>query len=213
MPAVLILTAADGHAAQQLTLPMAWPEVTLAQYLAAHAPGSSHTPALRLSGLPDAVLDELPAEQATELAHHLAFAADEDALAALLPTPGLLEIGLSAYGLYELAQQRLVAATPDAHPLDFGAYLYALYWEPTEFRPAPADVAAAYTAVLARPVTEVYADCLYFLISYQRAASGTSLPGPAQPGTLRIARPVAPAPPTWRTRLGNLWNPTTLLQA
>jgi hypothetical protein len=191
MPIALTL-ATDGQPAQQLTLPTAWPEVTLAQYLAAHAPGSPHAPALRLSGLADAVLDELPADQADELAYHLVFASDEAALAALLPTPGLLEIGLSAYGLYELAQQWL-AATPDAHPLAFGAYLHALYREPVGFRPAPANVEAAHAAVLARPVTEAYADCLYFLASYQRAGTGAPAVGVAQAGLLRLVRPQAPA--------------------
>jgi hypothetical protein len=191
MPTALTL-ATSGQPAQQLTLPTAWPEVTLAQYLAAHAPGSPHAAPLRMSGLADAVLDELPAEQADELAYHLSFATDEGTLEALLPTPCLLEIGLSAYGLYELAQQWLGAA-PDAHPLAFGAHLYALYREPVGFRPNAPDVEAAHAAVLARPVTEVYADCLYFLASYQRAGTGAPAVGVAQAGLSRLVRPQAPA--------------------
>jgi hypothetical protein len=206
------LATPDSQPIQQLILPASWAEFTLSQYLAAHTRGSAHAPVLRLSGLLDEVLSNLTAEDAEGLLLHLRAALEEDVLAALLPTPGLLEIGSSAWGLYEQAQAHLTA-TPEAHPLAHGAYLYALYRAPTGSRANEQQLAAAHAAVLAQPVTAVYADCLHFLASYQRAVSGTSLPGPAQPGILRIVRPVAPAPQTWRARLGNLWNPTTRLQA
>ena len=194
MPVTLTLATTDGQPTQQLTLPTSWAEVTLGQYLAAHTAGSAHAPALRLSGLADTVLDSLPVEQAADLAHHLGFASDEAALEALLPTPGLLEIGQSASALYYLAAERL-ATLPGAHPLAHGASLYAVYRAPSGTRVTPAEAEAAHAAVLAQPVTQVYADCLYFLASYHRVGTGAPAVGVRQPGTLSIQReePAAPA--------------------
>lgn len=190
MPTTLTVTT-DGQTAQQLTLPTTWPEVTLAQYLAVLAAGPAAVVPL-LAGLSaEALLSLSPADQ-TLLASRLAFVLDPEPLLALLPTPGLLEIGQSAYGLVQQYEAYAVAH-PTALPLAHGAYLYALYRAPTGSRMPEAELADAHAAVLAQPVTAVYADCAHFLASYERAILGTSRPGPAQPGLLRLVRPAAPA--------------------
>ena len=193
MPITFTL-ATDGQPAQQLTLPANWAEVTLAQYLAAHDGSSPHAPALRLSGLPSAVLDTLPTDAAELLAYHLAFANDPSALEAWQPTPGLYEIGLSMYGLQKQALKHLATLPENAHPLVFGAYLHALYTDRVGSTAPAEQMAAAHTAVLARPLPEVYADCQYYLASWRRVGTGAPAVGVAQPGVQRITRTLAPAP-------------------
>ena len=173
-------------------IPTGWPDVSLAHYLALASP--TPPPAeLLLTGLSSAQWASLDEADRAALSRQLLFVLDEQPLPQLLPTPGLYEVGRCAYGLYQLAQKQL-AATPDAHPLAHGAYLYALYRVPLGTTPTPAEVEAAHAAVLAQPVTEVYADCLFLLASYGRALSGTLPAGPAQPGLLRLERPAVPTP-------------------
>jgi hypothetical protein len=191
MPAILALSTADGQPLTSVPMPITWPEVTLAQYLAVLADGPTAL-ASSLTGLSaDALASLSPADQ-TLLASRLAFVLDPEPLLELLPTPGLLEIGQSAFGLLQ-QYQAYAAAHPTALPLAQGAYLYALYRAPTASRMPEAELAAAHAAVLAQPVTEVYADCTHFLASYERATMGTSWPGLAQTGLYHLVRPTAPA--------------------
>jgi hypothetical protein len=163
---------------QTLHLPTTWAALTVAQYLALVTPGAMPLAAVLPDLAPDA-LAQLDAAEQEALTTHLLATLDEQVLAALLPTPGLLEAGLSAYGLYQQAQKYL-ATIPDAHPLAHGAYLYALYWEPSGFTASVAQVEVAHANVLVRPVTEVYADCCYFLASYLRVGTGAPRTGATQ---------------------------------
>jgi hypothetical protein len=205
MPATIILTAADGQVIESVTIPTSWADVTLSQYLALGKPGVS-SPASVLTGLPPELLESLPDAVGAELGRYLSFALDHEVLLELLPTPGLFEIANCAYGLYQQAEQ-YEPEYPGAPALACGAYLYALYRNPTSSTMDRELLALAHAAVLARPVTEVYADCAYFLASYKRALAGISLPGPFQPGCLRAVLPT-PEVKGWRAKLGNLWNPT-----
>lgn len=195
---------------QQILLPATWADLTVAQYLALATPGAISL-ATVLPDLAPEVLAQLSETDQQLLADRVLTELDEQVLADLLPTHGLLEIGLSAYGLYEQAQQYL-ATIPDAHPLAHGAYLYALYRDPKGNRADEQQLAAAHAAILARPVTEVYADCLYFLASYLRVGTGAPAVGVRQQGTLWLAKPT-PVPQSLRARLGNLWNPGKQAQA
>jgi len=170
--------------AQSVNLPTTWTDLTVAQYLALATPGAISLAAVLPDLTPDMLAQLSTAEQEL-LATRVLAALDEQVLADLLPTPGLLEIGLSAHGLYQQAQ-RYLATIPDAHPLAHGAYLYALYREPAGFTANVAQIEAAHASVLARPITEVYADCRYFLASYRRVGTGASHTGVAQAGCLRI---------------------------
>jgi hypothetical protein len=199
----LTLTTADGNEARQLTVPTSWADVTLNEYLALAVPGI-RSPASVLTDLAPELLDNLPDAARTLLGRCLSFAQDHAPLLELLPTPGLFEIGKCAYGLYQQAAQ-YVADYPGAPALARGAYLYALYRNPTSSKMDHQLLALAHAAVLARPVTEVYADCAHFLASYERALTGTSLPGPFQPGVLRVVLPT-PEVKGWRAKLGNLWS-------
>jgi hypothetical protein len=195
---------------QQIALPTTWADLTVAQYLALATPGAISLATVLPDLAPEVVAQLSDADQQL-LADRVLAELDEQVLADLLPTHGLLEIGRSAYGLYDQAQQYL-ATIPNAHPLAHGAYLYALYRAPTGSRADEQQLAAAHAAVLARPVTTVYADCLYFLASYRRVGTGAPAVGVRQSGTLSIAKP-AFVPQSLRARLGNLWNPGKQAQA
>lgn len=208
MSAKLTLTTTDGQLLANVTVPTCLPDVTLSQWLAFVAPNSPEADSV-MTGLTPEVLATLQEADRAQLLEHLLFLTEAPVLRELLPTPGLYEIGHCAYGLQCQAQ-----AYFDAHPgltrLAQGAYLCALYSAPTGSTMAPEQLAAAHAAVLAAPVTEVYADCQYFLASWERNHNGTTIPGPTQPGLLRIVLD-APAPPTsWlgKLGLGNLWNPS-----
>jgi hypothetical protein len=190
MPTNLTLTTTSSQPTQQITLPTAWPEVTLAQYLVILAAGPLAV-VPTLTGLSTEALASLSPTDQTLLASRLSFVLDPEPLLALLPTPGLLEIGRSAFGLLQQYETYAVAH-PTALPLARGAYLYALYRAPTGSRMPESELAAAHAAVLAQPVTAVYADCAHFLASYERVATGTIWPGPAQPGLLQLVVPAAP---------------------
>ncbi|OGX81996.1 hypothetical protein BEN47_05085 [Hymenobacter lapidarius] len=200
---------------QRLTAPTAWPEITLAQYLALRAPAAPWVAVL--TGLSPEQLATLPEATRAQLLDRLMFVLDDAPLRELLPTPGLYEVCNCSCGLL-LQAQRHAAAHPEASPLAFGAYLHALYSTPAATSVDEQAVAAAHAAVLARPVTEVYADAAHFLASYERCAAGIRTDGPIQPGLSRIMKTV-PAPKwTWLWLKGRLWpwgawgpNPTCLV--
>ena len=80
--------------------------------------------------------------------------------------------------------------------------LYALYLDPVASMASPAHVEATYAAVLAAPITTVYADCLHFLASYQACLTGQPSEGAEQPGLLRITETDANGKPLRRQPAG-----------
>jgi hypothetical protein len=200
MPATLTLTTTAGQLLANVTVPTCLPEVTLAQWLAFVAPNSPEADSV-MTGLTPEIVATLREADRAQIMEHLLFLRDAAVLRELLPTPGLYEIGHCAYGLYLQALTHF-EAHPDLTRAAQGAYLYALYSAPAGSKMAPEKLAAAHAAVLAAPVTEVYADCQYFLASWERHVNGTTLPGPTQPSVLRILLNT-PAPPTgWLGKLG-----------
>jgi hypothetical protein len=89
--------------------------------------------------------------------------------------------------------------------LEQGAYLYCLFRDRqlAPFRPTPEQIAAAHAAVLARPVTEVYADCYHFADMWERFQNT-----PVDMSRFTQALDKATKPAGWLVKLGNLWNPT-----
>ena len=213
MPTTFSLPAtADGQPAQQLTLPTFWPDVTLSQYLALAAEGAAPAEQL-LTGLTAeqwAALDEASQQQ---LSQRLLFLTDTQPLAALPPTPGLYAVGRCAYALAQQAAHKLAALPAGAPPLARAAVLYALYRQPAGSTASPAHFEAAHAAVLAAPITAVYADCLHFLASYSAYLTGEPSTGAEQPGLLRLAtapgRPLTAAPTPRRGLLARLFSSAT----
>jgi hypothetical protein len=160
---------------QVLTVPTKWADVTLAQFIALYAPAVDDTRRIAevLCNLPAGGLDELAADDVKYLATLLAFATDPADVLALLPTPGLPDIGSLPYGILVEAQ-RAVEAQEGRPWLATAAYLLALYrmqllWGKYDGK----RVAACEAALLASPVTEVYADASFFLSSYKQYWSAT----------------------------------------
>jgi hypothetical protein len=165
MPTTLPLYPTD----QVLPVPTQWADVTLAQFVTLFAPEPDDTRRLAevLMGLEAGGLDDLAADDVQYIANLLAFAADPSPVLELLPTPGLPSVGSQPYGVLLLAQQRM-EAEPERPWLSYGAHLLALYrvqllWGKCDL----SRVAACEAALLASPVTEVYADAAFFLNSYR----------------------------------------------
>jgi hypothetical protein len=200
MSAKLTLTTIDGQLLANVTVPTCLPDVTLAQWIAFVAPNSPEADSV-MTGLAPEVLATLQEAGRAQLLENLLFLTDAPVLRELLPTPGLYEVGHCAFGLYGQALAYF-EAHPELTRLAQGAYLHALYSAPTSSKMPPEQLALTHAAVLAAPVTEVYADCQFFLASWERYQNGTTLPGPSQPGLLRFAV-ATPAPPAgWLGKLG-----------
>lgn len=174
MPQHLLITPLNSQTEPlRLVVPTSWADVTLDTYLRLHA-GDNTAMLSVLTGLDAATIDQLAADDVGYLANCLAFAADLSPLLELLPTPGLPEVGASPYGLLVLATQ-YVEELPEGTPgIEAAPYLYALYrcqqvWGKVD----DAKIEAIRAAVLAEPVTKVYADVAFFLSSYRRATSVT----------------------------------------
>jgi hypothetical protein len=182
----------DGQPAQELLVPTQWADVTLAQFLALYAaePDDIRRPAEVLCGLPAGGLDNLAADDVKYLSNLLAFCQDPADVMSLLPTPGLPDIGSLSFGTMLLAQQ-YIEANKERPALTHAPYLCALYRIQLAFgKYDPIKVEACLEALLASPVTEVYADCSFFLASWQRWSSAT-LPTPtttASPAMKKLKR-------------------------
>jgi hypothetical protein len=175
MPTTLLLTTPDGQPAQTLTVPTQWADVTLGQYVALQAPepDDERRPAEILLGLEAGGLDQLAADDVKYLSNLLAFSQDASDVEALLPAPGLPDIGTLPFGILLLAQQ-YVESVLDRAPLAYGPHLCALYRVQMTFgRYDQAKVEACAAALLASPCIEVAADCAFFLSSYQNWQRGT----------------------------------------
>jgi hypothetical protein len=155
--------------------PTSWADVTMATFLSVVAPlpDDNRMQAETLCGLEAGVLDNLAASDVQYLNNLLSFATDVSDVMAQLPTPGLPNIGTLPYGLLMMAQSYL-DQNPERPAVAYGPYLCALYrthltWGKFD----EAKVAACQEALLASPVLEVYADCAFFLSSYERLRNGT----------------------------------------
>lgn len=219
MPATLTLTTTDGQLLESVIIPTSLSEVTLAQWIAFISPGGPEADVV-MTGLAPEVLDTLSYADRGQILEQLLFLTDASLLRELLPTQGLYEVGNCAYGLQGQAE-KYFGAHPELTRLAQGAYLYALYRNPTGSTMPEKKLAAAHAAVLAAPVTDVIADCYHFAASWEHYQSGgRPKSGPRQPGTLRIlghdpatewdkAHAPAPKPTGWLAKLGlgNLWSP------
>lgn len=160
---------------QVLTVPTSWYDVTLATFVALQAPEPEdlRRPAEVLLGLDAGALDQLAADDVAYFANLLGFATEPEDVYALLPTPGLPEVGTLPYGTLLMAQQRF-AADPEASWLRSAAYLLALYRvQMTYGKYDSKRVAACEAALLASPCTEAYPDAAFFLSSYRRYSNAT----------------------------------------
>ncbi len=160
---------------QELNVPTRWADVTLAQFVAIHAPepGDTRRPAEVLCNLPAGGLDALAADDVQYLANLLAFSLDTADVLALEPTPGLPSMGSMPYGLV-LEAQDYIRANPERAWMAYAPYLLAIcrvhltYGEYNRNK-----VAACLEALLAAPVTENYAEAAFFLESLKNYLLGT----------------------------------------
>ncbi len=221
MPATLTLTATDGQHIAEVTVPTSLSEVTLGQWIIFISPNAPEADAV-MTGLAPEVLDTLSDEDRNQILELLLFLTDAGMLRELQPSQGLYEVGACAHGLYGQAQ-KYFAAHPELTRLAQGAYLYALYRNPTGSTMPAQELADTHATVLAASVVDVIADCYHFVASWEHyQAGGRPQLGPQQPGLLRIAghNPAAewdkayaptptPKPTGWLAKLGlgNPWNP------
>jgi hypothetical protein len=210
MPATLTLTATDGQHIAEVTIPTSLSDVTLGQWITFISPGSPEVDSV-MTGLTPEVLVTLSEADRSQILELLLFLTDASMLRELLPSQSLYEVGNCAYGLQRQAEGYFMAH-PELTRLAQGAYLYALYRNPTGSTMSAEELVAAHAAVLAASVVDVIADCQHFLASWERYQAGATLPGPRQPGLLLIAGDSASAKPTgWLAKLGlsNLWSQST----
>lgn len=210
MPAYYNLTsAAPDAAAVAFTLPTGWHEVTMATYLRTLTPHPTDTLLSVLSGLSPAVIDQLQADDVTMLCTTLAFALDHTGLLELElePSPGLPDVGAQPYGLLALATAHINGLDEGVPALAAGPYLCALYRTHQVFGKTPDEkVASAEAAILASPVTEVYADCAAFLRGWSSSTHATKrTPTTTSPSKTRKWKPGLRS---WLSGLG-LFRPST----
>lgn len=161
MPATLHLTTPDSPTPRAITVPTAWPEVSLAQFVALFAPAPDEARHLAeiLAGLPAGTVGDLTLAAGQQLEQQLAFAADPAAVLALAPPAAGPNVGGSSFGAWLLAQQCLEAA-PGRPWLASGAALLAIYrCEALHGMHSARKARACEAALLAAPVTESYAAC------------------------------------------------------
>jgi hypothetical protein len=189
--------------ARVLTVPTSWADVSLAQFVALHAPEADdeRRPAELLLSLEAGGLDQLAADDVQYLSNLLAFASDASDMEALLPTPGLPDVGSLPWGCLVLCQQQF-EANAERPALASLPYVLALYR--CQLRYGNTDrLDQVLAAVLAAPVTEVYADGAFFLAAARRSRSGTPpTKATTQSPTTTSLKPVARS---WRRALGLRW--------
>jgi hypothetical protein len=158
-------------------------------------------------GLEAGGLDDLAADDVQYIANLLAFAADPSPVLELLPTPGLPSVGSQPYGVLLLAQQRM-EAEPERPWLAYSAHLLALYrvqqmWGKCDL----SRVAACEAALLASPVTEVYADAAFFLNSYRTWLndSPSTKPTTTSPQTTKSRRVLKNSATALRRFWASIW--------
>jgi hypothetical protein len=206
MPTTLTLTTPDGQSAQVLHVPTRWLDVTLAQFVALHAPadGEPRTAAELLLGLEAGALGDLHIDEVQYFTNLLAFAADPSPVLELLPTPGLPDVGSQPYGCLVDVQQHLAEA-PGRPWLAYGPYLLALYRVQVAYgRYDASKVAACEDALLAAPVTECYGDMAHFIGAWQTWLNATPQ---TQPTTVSLTTLNLRRTPSrrWLKGLGLCW--------
>jgi hypothetical protein len=209
MPTTLTLTS-PGQPAQALTVPTSWANVPLAQFVALHAPelGEQRTAAELLLGLDAGALGQLAADDVVYIANLIEFASDPSPVLDLLPTPSLPDVGSLPWGCLVLCQQQF-ESNAERPALASLPYVLALYR--CQLRYGNTDrLDQVLAAVLAAPVTEVYADGAFFLAAARRSRSGTP------PTTATTQSPTTKslklAARSWRHALALRW-PWTRWQA
>ncbi|GAA4362158.1 hypothetical protein GCM10023185_29820 [Hymenobacter saemangeumensis] len=188
MPQHITLTPVSGGPLRTLSVPTSWADITLADFLRLQQEGATgETSVLAiLLGLDVATVECIRAVDVAYLCHCLAFVLDASELLALPASADLPDIGAESYGLLRLATDH-VQDLPEGTPgIVAGPYLYALYrCQQLYGKVDDAKVEAMRQAVLAEPVTTVYADVAFFLSSYRHAISGTR-PTPTMPSTSKM---------------------------
>jgi hypothetical protein len=188
---------------QALTVPTCWADVPLAHFVALHAPepGEQRTAAELLLGLDAGALSQLAADDVVYLANLLEFSSDANDVEALLPTPGLPNVGALPWGVLVLCQQQFEANAERpalaSLPYVLAAYRCQLLHGNTD------RLDAVLAQVLAAPVTEVYADGMAFTSAAHRSLSGTSQTKATT--TSQPTRKLKPAAKTWRRSLAWRW--------
>lgn len=175
MPAYYTLTStAPDTPPVALTLPTGWHEVTMATYLRTITPHPTDSLLSILSGLAPDVINQLQADDVTMLCHTIAFALDHTELLELEPSPGLPDVGAQPYGLLAVATAHVNGLDEGVPAIAAGPYLCALYRTHAMFGQMPDKrVTSVEAAILASPVTEVYADSAAFLRGWSNSTSAT----------------------------------------
>jgi len=203
MSSPITLTTPDGQAAQVLTVPTSWADVSLGQYVALLAPseGEPRTALDVLLGLEAGSLNQLAADDVPYLANLLEFANDHSPVLELLPTPGLPDVGTLPWGCLVLCQEHF-RENEERPALASLPYVLAVYQ--CQLRYGNTNrLDQVLTTVLAEPVTAVYADAAFFSAAARRSLSGT----PRTKATT-VSPPTknsTPAAKSWLNDLGLRW--------
>lgn len=186
---------------QQLTVPTKWADVSLQQFidLFAPMPGDKRVKAELLCGLPAGGLDQLAINDVRFILPLIEFVEDPADVLVLLPTPGLPDVGSLPWGCLTLVQQRF-AQHSNRDQLVHLSYLLAVYrsqltWGDTS------RVDAIEAALLASPVTEVYADGAAFLAAWKNWSLATPQTPPTTPSPATKNSRRTPIP-RWLNDLG-----------
>jgi hypothetical protein len=163
---------------QTVSVPTKWADVPLSRFLLLNGcaePSDERSAAEVLLSLEAHALDHLLADDVHYLHTLLAFAQDPGDVLALLPTPDLPDVGQLPYGSLLLAQQ-VLTDNAERSWLASGPRILAIYrqtmlWGNADSAPR---LAACEEALLAAPVTEVYADMAAFSTALRMHLSGTA---------------------------------------
>ena len=184
MPTTLTLTPTG----QVLTVPTSWADVPLGTFVAllAPEPDEPRTAAELLLGLEASALDQLAAGDVQYIANLLQFSQDVAPVTELLPTVGLPDVGALPYGCLLLCQAEF-ERNADRSVVASMPYVLAVYRCQLTYGSTD-RVAQVLAAVLAAPVTEVWADAQAF------TARCTSWPSSSAPMT---TTPATTKMPSW----------------
>lgn len=199
---VFSIATQDGADPFSLFVPTCWADVTLAQFIRLITEPDTH-PLCALTTLTAEQLDALHHGDVALLATRLDFTADTTDLMALTPSPDLPDVGSSTYGQLILANQ--YAEAHEGQPvLTLAPYLYALYRsQQLSGKYNETKLQQMQTAILAAPVTEVYADVVFILAAWQHFTSAT-LPKKPLMWTNTLTTKSTPGWKRWVSNLGRL---------
>lgn len=174
---ILHLTTPDGATAHTLHVPTSWADVTLAQYIRL-CQQRSQPAILTLTDLSAEAFSQLAAQDAMYLNFLVEFTQDESELLAL-PAVAEMNLGAQPYGQLLLVQQ-FMEQHPNEPAIHAAPWLYAVYEAHKRYGQSnSADrMQELYAEMLARPVTEAFAECASFLLAWWRSTNATR-PTPA----------------------------------